>query len=162
MRATDEPVVPCKLLLDTGPYSHGLRHQVLANPFHICGAEEAHVMYVWVSRIGRLRLTIPLYPPLLWRTRPQHVPYTTPRRLGLKKRRREAPITRGEHDTIQRHAPVHQGKLLCVLLHDWAPSMKFVPTPVPFLFSRFFRPARQLQRGRSRSTGHVATCVGCS
>ena len=29
VRATDEPVVPCELLLESGPYSHGLRRQVL-------------------------------------------------------------------------------------------------------------------------------------
>ena len=55
--ATDEPVVPCELLLESGPHSHGLGRQVLVNPFHICGAEEAHVMHVWMSRIGRLRLS---------------------------------------------------------------------------------------------------------
>ena len=104
VRATDEPVVPCELLLESGSYSHGLRHQVLVNPFHICGAEEAHVMHVWMSRIGRLRLTIPLYTLVLWRTRPRHVP-------GLEKRRRAAPSTRKEQDTFLKHAVVQQGKL---------------------------------------------------
>ena len=70
MRATGEPVVPFELLLDTGSYCHGLGRQVLVNPFHNCGAEEAHVMHVWMSRMERLRLSIPLYAFVLWHTRP--------------------------------------------------------------------------------------------
>ena len=97
VRATDEPVVPCELLLESGPYSHGLGRQVLVNPFHICGAEEAHVMHVWVSRMERLRLSIPFYALVLWHTRPRHVPNTTPRRFG------ETKTGRAEHSEGTRH-----------------------------------------------------------